>query len=539
MSQNWYHCLDLDGLVAKYEHYLHGNLYKQRKVVLDAKILAQSKSSQHPLQYIKPKNLKLKIKNVIMAECKAAKIAKENVLILMLGHGDRDNHGIHLGTGCGATLKISEFKRAAKAYKVNITMITTSCYSGGWTCNPQLDDKLSTMTAVGRENVNLSRRYSGSTGRACGSMFTTALVQKLTRVGGTNKTLANEDEDEDVDDDPTEEQTESYAEFTLTVHEHLLKDVDRRGYEHQFTFGTQDDAWAMCWGERTGIPLGRFKERWDSLADWEKDATLHPSDPLNRDPAITDEQLAEYLQLRADAKPRGKEIASRSELGQSEPMGSVLGKRKTSGLYGGTDRGLISMVSEIGTEYLNSYQGFDESGDDGGLHNRLRMIQSGKITNMDSIEATYRALDYRMTQMSTADKYLEMLNIPAPNEQLCCEYDIKKIRTEVGDQKHTAISRLIFDRRVLFPRPVEGQGRPFYKGMDYMIAAFHHAETPNTVVIKKLDDLAATLDRDLEQEKETMKRDPEVTSKRRKLFQSFGIAVGNISPSKRRSIGLS
>lgn len=75
-------------------------------------------------------------------------------------------------------------------------------------------------------------------------MFTTALVQKLTTVGATNKPLLD-DEDETGD---TEDQLESYAEFTRTVHEHLLKDVDRRGYEHELTFGAQDDAWSMCWG---------------------------------------------------------------------------------------------------------------------------------------------------------------------------------------------------------------------------------------------------------------------------------------------------
>ena len=34
--------------------------------------------------------------------------------------------------------------------------------------------------------------------------------------------------------------------LTRTVHEHLLKYVDRRGYEHGLTFGAQDNAWQMC-----------------------------------------------------------------------------------------------------------------------------------------------------------------------------------------------------------------------------------------------------------------------------------------------------
>ena len=538
-NQNWYHCLDLDGLIAKHSRYLHGNPYRQRKVVLDADILATSKKCQHAPQYIKPEVLKTKTKNLMTAECKAAETAKENVLILLFGHGDINNHGILLGSGHRPTLKIGEFRNATKAFEVALTMVTTSCYSGGWTCNPQLN--MSTITAAGDENESLSWRFSGSTGRACGSMFTTAVVQKLTQIGATGKSLGGGDyDDEDDNLELSEYQEESYAEFTKTVHEHLLKDVDRRGYEHRLTFGAQDDAWSMCWRERTGIPLGRFKERWEDLEDWAKDATLHPGDPINRDPSVTQDQLTEYLQLRAEATAKGRQIAATSGSVIHDATGNILGKRKTSGLYGGTERGLISMVSRIGAEYLKSYQDFDDTADDGYLHHMVRWVQEGKEVDIDRVEGIYRELVYRMTQMSTADKYIEMMGIPAPKGQLCCEFDTKQIREESDwkDQRFV-IKRLIFDRKILFPPPIAGQGRPFHKGTDYLTAALHYVNIPREDIIKKLDALAITLDESLEREKEAVKQDPEVTSKRRKLFHSFGIALGNISPSKRRSRGLS
>ena len=519
----------------KHQHYLHGNPYKQRKVVLDANILAQAKQARHPPQHIRPDHLKLETKKIISSECEAAEFANESVLILLLGHGDDSNHGIELGKGGRATLKINEFKSATKQFKVGITKITTSCYSGGWTCNPQLN--ISTMTAAGNQNPSLSWRFSGSTGRASGSMFTTALVEKLTRVGANKPLLGDEEDDDDIVH--TEEQQETYAEFTRTVYEYLLKDVDRRGYEHQFTFRAQDDAWSICWGERTGIPLRRFKERWDRLEDWAKDATLHPGDPLNRDPSVTHEQLVDFPKLKAEAKGKGKEVAVASGSGAYVATGSVLGKRKTSGLYGGTDRGLIGIVSKVGAEYLNSYKGHDDTGDDGWLHHEIDWIQCGRETDMDTIERVLRELNYRMAQMSTADRYLDMMGIAAPNGQSCCEYDTRRNSKEIDDKKHSIMRRLFFDRMILFPRPLADQGRPFPKGMEYLIGAFHHAETPRDVVIQKLDTLVAALDQDLEEEKERVKQDPEVTSKRRKLFQSFGVALGNISPSKRRSRGLS
>lgn len=47
-------------------------------------------------------------------------------------------------------------------------------------------------------------------------MYTTDLVQKLAKVGATNKSLGDEYEDF------TEDQEEIYDEFTRVVHEHLL-----------------------------------------------------------------------------------------------------------------------------------------------------------------------------------------------------------------------------------------------------------------------------------------------------------------------------
>ena len=53
------------------------------------------------------------------------------------------------------------------------------------------------MTAAGNKNVSLSCRFSDSTGRACSSMFNTAWVQKLAKVGATDKTLGDEVEYEE------------------------------------------------------------------------------------------------------------------------------------------------------------------------------------------------------------------------------------------------------------------------------------------------------------------------------------------------------
>ena len=161
---------------------------------------------------------------------------------------------------------------------------------------------------------------------------------------------------------------------------------------------------------------------------------------MNRDPSVTDEQLADYLKLRAEAKGKGKEVAAASESGAHGATGSALGKRKTSGLYGGTDRGLIGIVCKIGAEYLNSYKGHDDTADDGWLHHKIDWIQSGRETDTDIIERVLRELNYRMAQMSTADRYLEMMGIAAPNGQSCCEYDTRRNAKEIDDKKRDSAS---------------------------------------------------------------------------------------------------
>ena len=97
-------------------------------------------------------------------------------------------------------------------------------------------------------------------------MFTTAVINKLTQdpsMHGRLGFLSGEDEDGENDKDVqwTEKQEKSYSEFCKGVYNTLLRDVDRRGYEHNITFSAQEDAWSMYWRERTGVPLHDFKDR--------------------------------------------------------------------------------------------------------------------------------------------------------------------------------------------------------------------------------------------------------------------------------------
>jgi hypothetical protein len=112
---------------------------------------------------------------------------------------------------------------------VNIMLITTACFSGGWTIYKDLN--ISASTAAGPNELSQSWRESGSIRRYCGSMYTTAVINKLTRVHATDQQISKSLENKD------EEKT--YSQFARKTYEALF-DIDRRAYNYKVAFGAQD-----------------------------------------------------------------------------------------------------------------------------------------------------------------------------------------------------------------------------------------------------------------------------------------------------------
>ncbi|KAI4274448.1 MAG: hypothetical protein LQ337_003929 [Flavoplaca oasis] len=539
-SQTWLHCLDFQKLIDKNGLYLHGNPYKTRKVVLNQTILSHARTGNDPLQHADPVLLMSKFRERTKSECRAAAAAGENVLLMMFGHGDCKSSGIYLGGKTKSSVfKPNHLKLLLKGLKVNVAMLTTQCFGGGWACFPKLD--LTTMAAAGSGDPSKAWRYSGSCGRACGSMFATAIINKLTMNPLTNRPLAAEPDDDDDDTYPQEtwtgDQHESYAIFCKAVYESLLRDVDRRGLEHHVTFSAQEDAWTMCWSQRTGIPLEDFKQRWAALDEYPADATLHPGDPFNRDPNVSEELREEYKQLWSVEKKRLEALpVVIMPSAPGEATGSVLGKRKMSGRYGGNVDSLIDTVKVIGAEYLRSYPHGEDSGNSGGLHYNIVRIINGEEKDQTVVEEQLRHIQYRMEQQAAADRYLEMMQIPPPENSSCCDFMTDKAIGCIPRNKFRWMIEQVCKRDILFPDPTEEQGYQFEKGPFYIMIAFHLAGTKDDEIVAKLRDLIAIVEEELDQQKALLKRDPEVTSKRQKLFQAFGLGI--MSPRKRRSLAV-
>ena len=418
-TQTWLHCLDLYDLVKKHHKYLHGNHF-QRKVVLDAEILAKAAHSQHCPKPIKDTLLISEFKNAVRSECIAADEAgHQNVLVLTFGHGDPDTYGIYLGSERHKfTIKMLE--KAIEDLNVNITFLSTACFSGGWACAPSINK--ATITAAG--DKNRSRSWAGPIGRACGSMYTTAVIEKMTKAENSSRSVLTPSDDECPT--PIEGEDEAYEEFEECVFESLLENVDRRGFSHDLTFSAQNDAWEMHWSDRTGIPLADFKSRWDKFPHWPADETMLP------------------------------------------------GERQTSGLNGLTPEAVFNKVTNLGQQYLESYKGNENTGHDGALHQLLYMIATRQETDPLQLENAYRQIRYRMELMSSADSYLKSMNVPPAKGLQCFEYDTNHVDDEVQKPEYETFKNMIAAHPCLFPRPGRQQGHHFWKGSLYLLAAFYY-----------------------------------------------------------------
>ncbi|KAL8822730.1 MAG: hypothetical protein Q9191_006543, partial [Dirinaria sp. TL-2023a] len=249
-SQTWLHCLDLDKLVREHEQYLHGSPFKERKVVLNAQMLPKIKTAPNSPRYIAGASLRQTFLDAVTTECKIAHEKKHNVLILMFGHGEEDSKGIDIGVGTYKTLKLNALKENLRGFsEARITIFSTPCFSGGWSCIPDVRALNSTMMAPGTGKFSKSWNYSFSYGRASGSMFTSAVVEKFISLSPGN-TLLDAAEEEERTEEKQITQEETYGEFCSSVYNTLLTNLDRRGLEHEITFSAQDDNWSSYFSQR-------------------------------------------------------------------------------------------------------------------------------------------------------------------------------------------------------------------------------------------------------------------------------------------------
>ncbi|KAE8378349.1 hypothetical protein BDV26DRAFT_261773 [Aspergillus bertholletiae] len=263
-NQIWMLCESPRRLVEKYKEYAHGNPRNERRVVLDQTMLPAIDSAQN-LRIVPKGDLGERFVKTVEEQARLAFVYSETLILLVFGHGDKDSHGVYLGGRSPQNekfiLKIDRLKRCFPP-QLQVTLLMTSCYSGGWLVQPSVNHKMhlnvTGLAASGPGKETRSWSMSKSVGRACGSTVATAIVQQLIEVEEVKEY------DEDYDDRKQPRRHDTYFDFVRSIYQHATK-LDPFMSDQEMHFSAQDDDWELHWQQRTGIPLVTFRERWRSL----------------------------------------------------------------------------------------------------------------------------------------------------------------------------------------------------------------------------------------------------------------------------------
>ena len=207
-----------------------------------------------------------------------------------------------------------------------------------------------------------------------------------------------------------------------------------------------------------------------------------------------------------------------TEKGGSQSAGSqqILGKRNVSCLHGGSVEAMRNQVLAIGMQYMQGNASTNDRAGNHGLHTLLGNIFQGKENRPQEFERALSQLEYRMSAQSTADYYLELMEVPLPGGQQCCEFD-ETLSYKWRTSDDSAINEMLRQRAsVLFHYPLKNQGHSFLKGVTYVTIAFTAAGLPKDVIEQKLDALVAFIRREAEGQRRIVKEIPEVKTKRQK-----------------------
>lgn len=452
-SQDWMTCVHPQDLVRKYGDYLHGDPYSDRKVVLSQDLLKNDGLSS--VTVVTQSEMLEMFLARLKTKCDLARAENHPVVVFIFGHGHKTITGVNLGRE-DHWLEIDAF-RTAIGNGVAITVVSTACFSGGWSVHPQLN--VTTTTAAGPLIESESWGASESIERFCGSIYATTLIQSLS---DASSPLVNHEEEAGCTsstgslqpDKPDQLQVETYNEFARTIHSTLLTRVDRFGDRHEIHFSAQDDDWEASWTGRTGISLEAFAERWDQLAT--QPSTMAQS-LLNREPTavgVTGGVLSLSL--------------SEAELIHRGRLGS---------LFGGTVRTQRRYVKGLAKQFLQICPGIWTLGYGPKLHGTLHKFLKGPDKEFANTAEILCLLEYRFSTIRYAELLLTEVAVPAPTGQRCHEWveqewmatSSKRLNCDTKSLHHRVV-QLLKDNSI-FSEPIKEQGRKFSHPQNYVAAA--------------------------------------------------------------------
>ena len=468
-NQIWLTCVDPNYLVLKYTEYVHGNRLEMRRVVLDSSMLPSIQAAGN-IQVTTPKVLVERFLATVRSECQIATQQNQPVLILIFGHGDSETYGVSIGgetsPDTAPRLKVADLKIAIGEV-ANVSLLITSCYSGGWVIKSNSDSSkpilnATIMAAAGPDIESESWVKSESCGRAAGSIYASALVQAAIK-------MQIQDEKEDEDEDEIRSSL-TYARWAKSIQDTGREEVDSFFLKHEIMFSAQNDAWDMEWKSRSGLPMTDYKEKWEML----KTIPIDKSNPLtNRNPKT------EFLVPLTMAN---------LSLGESGSIHPIEGFRVR----------YINVVREQARQYLNSFPGNDAVGGNRD-HSYFQELVRGKEYDKEFLEYLSNVLCFRMSVMKRATDYKNYLGLSIDDCHLfdTWAWEQRTLRAcsnqrqiiEEGLEKwrqYKDIRTTVFNSRVFDP-PVAGQGLTYLKPIDYLAIALYESNRSMAQILAEVE----------------------------------------------------
>lgn len=452
-NQLWFTCLEPRYLAQKYTEYVHVSRNGDRRVVLDKARLERIESS-NTLRVVPPKDLLERFLATLRSETQIAAAENQQVLVLVFGHGDDTTYGVSiggLGTNAAAPKLTQKAFDAAVQSGVELNLLITSCFFGGWVIKPMKESNkklnITGMTAVNASEESISWAKSTSCGRAGGSVYATAVFNALMQTTEADKLNSSDPsalDNEEIYGSPT------YINLCNAVYD-ASKEIDPFFRTHGISFAAQDDKWDSEWRTRSGFPLVHYREKWEGLR-----------------------------QVHSDQSP-------------SQPdSGATLGFR------GGIGRSYGNVLQVKAQLYLDSFPGPDNVGPNV-EHGRLRKLVAGENFPENILDSLDNILDYRLSVLKLATNYASYLGLDFPDAfkvdtdgwlkaaSMNLENDEKSTAATWYERVQEVRSRIIKKR--LFDKPGPSQGWPYSKPRDYLAIALLSSSWDQPKIFEAIDTL--------------------------------------------------
>jgi len=260
-TQLWMTCIDIDATVSDFGPILHGNPFRQRRVV------CHGNQDRSHLAVVARGDLKKAFLESLRSTCAIAGSRHEPLLLILMGHRERNVYSIMIGSEDDDNLETvlpRDIQTALGETLSPVSIILSSCYSGGW-----LSTQQSVMAAVADDELPDSYQRPAS-GCYRGGLFTHAIANTL-----------SEDEFRDTD----------YRGFTENITENLRMLFALLAEENPPVYSAQGNAWSAPQEALTGLGHSQYQDRYNALPVVPADPMVGTSDRQHRNwresPAIT------------------------------------------------------------------------------------------------------------------------------------------------------------------------------------------------------------------------------------------------------------